>query len=235
MWYNTSISGNIVGDGQSSYTNVYITPQLLRTGTSTANYQYYKVFCIDIKQTAQSTMNLSATTDLTTAPIGNGNLPMESWQVDRLDRLFGQYWSTLGWGDTGVSSTYATPTSLTNAAAFQLAVWEIVYQRDAAARASSSAYNVTSGWPLTDPVNHVQTGFQTTLNMSSVTSLANTWLQTLDNTQVQAGNLVALESSSTQDFTYLVGYEPTPVPAPSAVVLGAIGVGLVGWVKRRFA
>lgn len=41
------------------------------------------------------------------------------------------------------------------------------------------------------------------------------------------------DTASAQHGIRLEGLELSPVPAPGAILLGAIGVGLVGWLKRR--
>jgi hypothetical protein len=41
------------------------------------------------------------------------------------------------------------------------------------------------------------------------------------------------DTASTQHGIRLEGLELSPIPAPGAILLGAIGIGIVGWLKRR--
>jgi hypothetical protein len=212
VWYNTSITGTIQGGGRGPE-GVYVTPEVLKNGDN-----YYKVFCIDILQYAQPSMNLKPVDEMNNVPNGSTNIHLTTTQINELEMLFGQHWGDLQWGTSGVSTTFSKPGNLISAAAFQLAVWEIVFQR-------TGGLNVSTGGT---------SGFQVSNTNAEAVGTANNWLRTLDPNGAKA-NLHALTSDTVQDFTYMIGMQTKPVPAPGAVLLCMLGFSLIGWIKRRFA
>jgi hypothetical protein len=93
-----------------------------------------------------------------------------------------------------------------HAAGLQLAVWEIVDEK-------SGSYNIATG------------NFQAAGN-GVVSTYAEDYLSNFNTGSL--GSYVAVTSLIYQDYAI-------QVPAPGAILLGSIGVGLVGWLRRRRA
>jgi hypothetical protein len=99
------------------------------------------------------------------------------------------------------------------AAAFQVAVWEIVYD-------TGLNLNANQGQVYIDNASHLTAG--------TYGALAQSWLNQLDGTGPQP-DLLALSKTGFQDQIIV-----DPVPAPPALVLAGIGfLGLLGWRSRR--
>lgn len=157
-----------------------------------------RTFCIDIAQDIY--YNTTATFEvksLATAPTpgtamgqANANLISELWGRD-----------------------FASITTNTQAAAFQIAVWEIINEK------SGNALNVKTG------------DFTVTGVGDATLDLANTWLGQLNGSGPFAPNLIALTSDTYQDYVV------QGTPAPASFVLAAVGVvGLLpvlAWRRRK--
>lgn len=108
-----------------------------------------------------------------------------------------------------LASQYLLPSmTVAESGAFQLAVWEIVYE-------SSGAYDLRSGNFFVDsPDNPIDT--------------ANKWLANLGNS-TPTMTLGVWASTSSQDLAVFAA----PVPEPEIYAMLGVGLGLMGFVARR--
>ena len=149
-------------------------------------------------------------TSADTARIGQR---MGTARAGRLQHFYGAYQSQLFDGNQDAIDQQA----------FQLAVWEILYEGDSAYSLIEGDLSVAAG------------------GSAEVINRANTWLagswETGNAVEHLAGLQTPPEGSS--------GGQPPPVdpgvpgvtvvPVPGAALLGLLGFSLIGWVKRRFA
>ena len=148
-------------------------------------------FCIDLLQapsTQSVTYNVVPLTEAP-APTFTGT-PITAAKADLLRELWGRHYSP-------------TMTSY-QAAQFQLAVWEIVFE-------TSGVYNISNGSLRSYDYNHG----------------TNWFLNSLDGTGPLA-SLVALTHPQYQDMI-----TQAVVPAPGAVSLGTLGAIIIGWLRSR--
>ncbi|HET6429667.1 MAG TPA: hypothetical protein VFJ30_14715 [Phycisphaerae bacterium] len=158
-------------------------------------------FCIEM-QLSSSSYRAYSIIDLEDAPVnaGPGGLAMGSTKASAI----GELWS----------AHIADAKTNVGAAAFQLAVWEIIYE-------DKLAWNVKTRDDTDKSNTFMATGNDTVRN------LANTWLNEVASNDLPiAPNLVAYSRGDTQDYM-------VQVPAPGAVLLGSMGLALVGWIRKR--
>jgi len=170
-------------------------------------------FCIDISQD----IFLNQTLTFNVAALGNapvdGNLPTAMGGLRA--NLIGELW----YNDYALIGT-----DNSKAAAFQLAIWDIINETDTNLN-GTLALNINSG------------AFYATDQDSATLTTTNTWLSALNlnGTGPMAGNLIALTNPVYQDYVVQVAPAPTAaivvapasVPAPPGLVLCIIGaVGL---------
>lgn len=166
------------------------------SGTDTTNL---RTFCTELaQQTTQQgqthTYNIKDVSQLPDPPAGPTG--MGTAKADNIRELY-----TVAAGNQFGNNI--------NAAAFQLAIWNLVYDTD---------FTLDSG------VVRTQTDSYT--DKSSILSQANAWLNAVNTNSYSHASLVGLGSDTKQDQIFLV-----PLPAPVALGLaGLVGVGVV----RRF-
>ncbi len=201
--FGADLNGSRIYAWESEFNNVQNA-----TGDATALGNPFNGFCIDLEDEITPGNYSWDLVDLEDAP--DGSYQMTTTQANRIAELWGRHYADVNNGFT--------------AAAFQLAVWEIVYEP---ANADISSYDVTDGYSGANPGGGFEVNAAWNANFANLTSLANSWLGNLDGAGPTAV-LGALTSSATQDFV-------VAVPAPGAAVLGMLGLGIMGWVKRRMA
>jgi hypothetical protein len=166
----------------------------------------FYAFCVDLNQTVSwgetNTYSLVNPANIP-QPADNPDQPMGAAKANLLTHFFSAYYSSLF---DGISD-------FNDRAAFQLAVWEIVYE-------DSGSYNMSTG-------NLKATG---TALARANELLGGSWQDSSTNL-----SLVGLSHIPTgqlggdgQDFV-------TVVPAPGAAVLIGLGLSVIGWLKRRIA
>jgi len=172
-------------------------------------------FCIEIAQFASSdTRHL---TDLANAPLpsvnyGSYSVPTGQAKADYIRELWGEHFEK-NW------LTNPTDDERKRAAALQVAMWEVVYE-PYYDLSNLINYNVTT--------QSATNGFKAASLWSESVTYANNWLYSLDG-QGLASGLIALTNGCRQDYVTQI------IPAPGAILLGGIGVGLVGWLRKRRA
>lgn len=159
-------------------------------------------FCIDLHDSISNNSTHTFTlVDLADAP--DGTYTMGTERASRIRELYGRH--------------HGSVNNAATAAAFQVAVWEIIYESNAGVPAHGT-YDVSVGDFRVSNIKNT--------SGSALTTLANSWLNSIDGTGPKA-LLGAFTNDNVQDFL-----APT-IPAPGAALLGIIGMGVIGWIKRR--
>lgn len=164
-------------------------------------------FCTEVTQTVQANTDYGFT-ELDQAPNSSGGMGEE--RAGLVQSLYDNYFSE------ALNSAFES-------AAFQIAIWEIVYESSTDAggdlvldASTGPGFRVTGG---------SADNFSFAFGMSAL-DLANEWLSTLTSTEVTT--LLALTSGSAQDQILLV-----PLPAP--ILMAGLGLLAVPVLRRRFA
>jgi hypothetical protein len=173
-------------------------------------------FCIDIAQDIISNQTATwAVAPLANAPVdGNQPTAMGTLRANLVAELWYNDYSLIG-------------TSNSNAAAFQLAIWEIINETQINGN-GTLALNIDSGT------------FYATDGDSATLTTTNTWLSqlNLNGTGPMASNIIALTSTAYQDYVVQMP-PPAPgplasAPAPASLILSLIGAaGILALAKRR--
>lgn len=180
-------------------------------------------FCMELGQgltTSSATYNIVSLTDPSTT-ISKNNGSSATAVANAIEALYGFYYNT-AWG----TSSGAKASNSTDFTAFQLAIWELVY--DGAYDVSHpNATNFFSSGNLTSPTSSAEAEAQAMLN--NVLNNVNQGITDFSE-NLPGVTLVALTNCSYQDQLWL---DPTPkisgVPAPPGILLAMVGLfALVG-------
>lgn len=174
---------------------------------------HYRAFCIELTQhVGAGTTYTYQTAALETAPQPTTSVtPMGTAKASAIRELFGRFYSpSFGFDINGPGI------SNEEAAAIQLAVWEIVYET-----ASSSGSGPGAAFGLNFGLAGGNAVFS---GDAGVLALASGFLAALDGTGPQALDLIALTSDTAQDML---------IPTPSATVLAGLGLAAAGRRRRR--
>ena len=163
-------------------------------------------YCIDIAQ------NIFANQTVTFGVAALSSAPVDGIQPTAMGTLRANLIGELWFNDQGLVGS-----SNSNAAAFQIAIWEIINETKTN-KDGTLALNINSG------------SFYATDSDATTLTTANTWLSQLNlaGTGSTASNLIALTSLNYQDYVLQgppsPGPETSAAPAPSGLVLCFIGM-----------
>lgn len=165
-------------------------------------------FCIEILETISNNAQVNyESINLADAPNNNGAQgPMGAAKAALIRAWFGNYWQ----------GQLASNWTQTQAQAFQLGLWEIVYENGA-----------TVGSFSNDGGTFYRTGGGT-----GGIALAESWFSTIDLSKTR--HVFALSTPTTNPAT-AIRQDQVTVPEPGTMLLVASGIAAMGWKRRRFA
>lgn len=173
-------------------------------GSTMFEGEQFKAFCIEIRQhladpttfTTKSLEESPVPSDYPESESGNG---MGADRANDIRELWHVYFNQIG-----DNADYA--------AAFQLAVWELVYE---------DRSEPGDTWSVDDGRFYMYGS-----KAPNARALANTWLDDIQDNDYDKANLIALTSLNNQDMV-------TMVPLPAAAGMGMLGFAFVVWRRRR--
>jgi hypothetical protein len=181
----------IVYNGHSENAWAGILQWKLNEGSTLGLNSNFQTFCVEIAQNvyvnSKYTFNVVSASD---TPYPTFSTGMGAARADRLEELFGRYYDI-------------ADDSNNNAAAFQVAVWEIV---------NDDTLSLNAG------------AFKLSTPSSTIGNLAQGWLNSINGTG-QTAKIGGLTSASYQDQVYFISMDPTPGPIPSVPVPAAAWTG----------
>jgi len=185
---------------------------------------YIGTFCSDVWQYAPSDYLVYDVYRPADAPIGGANPDdgMGDAKAADLRKLFGNYSGSIGYKVTHNSVTYSVNDV---AAAFQAAVWEIVYE-------TNDTYNARNDTSTSDDF-----WMDEYWQDEPWLDLANYWLGTLSGLDDPDLGLRVLANIDTQDYAFVVpglGGEPIPEPLTMLGVFLSVSA-LTGYIRKRRA
>lgn len=176
------------------------------TGVAAGLTGTHATYCTDLTQNVSSGGTTYTVTPIASLPVSSGQPPMGSIRAQAVYNLY-----------AGAGATASGTSDSTTAAAFQIVLWEIVYDYSGTA----ASLNLTSG------NLRVQTTGGSNLSGTLLTKI-NQFFALAGVAAPQTG-LMGFSSGSAQDQILPV----TVVPIPAALPVGLAGLGLVALVRRR--
>lgn len=172
-----------------------------RSGPSGPGLGRLTTYCVDVAEWVSYQSRVYDVNELTEAPVAHGNAGMDQHKADAIGRLY----------------TYANGqqygTSNNFAAAFQIAVWEVVSDLDTATTALSVADGDFRAWNL---------------NSGTINFLDTLLGVAVDDSISISDRILALTNDGSQDQMFEVA-----VPLPTTGAMAAVGLAGAGFFGRR--
>ena len=207
-------------NGYSGFYDFWLDPGL-------PTQELYNGFCIELTQDephGEKTYTVVELSDLGRISPEEATVIQQLWGTWYQDALATTWMSEMENAEFPDSQAtgYFDPTNVKTAAALQVALWEVIYEDEAApANAEYDAFSASGDEYFRVTNEDIARG-------------AN-WLIENRNTSMP---VQALQHASNQDFAVLLptGGLPDPIPLPPSMamtLMGLVGIGGFGWVRRR--
>ncbi len=205
--YGSNVAGKTFNGGAGQFQGYFsVGDTLLENSDNPANL-FFRFFCIDLYQPTTS-----AVPDYVASRYSNSNSTMQKlYDIAYPNEALGDFFNGTSKTNFGAFSTIGTYSAIEYSTAFQLAVWELVYE-------NSGSFSLNSG-NFTDATT------------GDAHKIANDWLSQVTNytgTNYQNWQLYGFANNGNQDFV-----SARFVPEPGTLLLAGLGLAGLAMTSRR--